>query len=113
MHNLTANTQMSGRPVFRAEISPPPMDKATPVNSRSITPPIKKAQQSILEHVEPLPPVGLRRAHDRPNETAAGYTFLSDTLNTAFNHADPDCRTPALSTRIARTESLRTGHAGT
>ncbi|PSK36005.1 hypothetical protein B9Z65_5820 [Elsinoe australis] len=62
MHNLST-------PVFRAEISPPPADKPTPVSSRSITPPTKsKSPQTTLEHVEPLPPPSanaFRRGHHK------------------------------------------------
>ena len=65
------------------------------------------AELLFLAPDEPLPPVDLGRAHDRPNETSAGYTFLADPLNTAFDHAHPDCRTPSLSARIARTAALR------
>ncbi|PNS16644.1 hypothetical protein CAC42_4608 [Sphaceloma murrayae] len=71
MHNLS-NPGMydaSSRPIFRAEISPPPTDKPTPATSRSITPPTKsKSPQAALEHVEPLPPPSanaFRRGHHK------------------------------------------------
>ncbi|KAF2220873.1 hypothetical protein BDZ85DRAFT_21129 [Elsinoe ampelina] len=62
MHNLST-------PVFRAEISPPPSDRPTAANTRSITPPTKsKSPQPNLEHVEPLPPPSanaFRRGHQK------------------------------------------------
>lgn len=61
-------------PSFRAEISPPPTEKALPMNSRSITPP-KKAPSppSASEHVEPLPPpsaTAFRRGHKKASSLA-------------------------------------------
>lgn len=61
-------------PTFRAEISPPPSDKPTPMSSRSITPPKKTpSPPSTLEHVEPLPAPSanaFRRGHKKASSLA-------------------------------------------
>lgn len=69
MHNLSTPND-SSRPVFRAEISPPPADKPVPASTRSISPPTGKSKspQPALEHVEPLPPPSanaFRRGHQK------------------------------------------------
>lgn len=50
-------------------VSPPPIDRDTPTNSRSFTPPKKApSPSSALEHVEPLPPpsaTAFRRGHKK------------------------------------------------
>lgn len=67
MPNLSSGFE-SPRPIFRSEVTPPPMD--TPMqNKRSITPPKKSnSPQTSLEHVVPLPPPSanaFRRSHKK------------------------------------------------
>lgn len=61
-------------PSFRAEISPPPMDKMSPMNARSFTPPKKTSSPPVsLEPVEPLPPpsaTAFRRGHKKASSLA-------------------------------------------
>lgn len=61
-------------PTFRAEISPPPTERATPTTSRSITPPKKSpSPPAALAHVEPLPPPSanaFRRGHKKASSLA-------------------------------------------
>jgi hypothetical protein len=62
------------KPVFRAEISPPPTERPTPAGSRSITPPKKSSSPaSNLAHVQPLPPPSanaFRRGHKKASSLA-------------------------------------------
>lgn len=67
MHNLSAasNTFEPSIPMFRAEISPPPMERPSHSNSRSDTP---------IEHVQPLPPPSanaFRRGHQKKNPSVS------------------------------------------
>lgn len=88
MHNLhTPSFGDSSRPVFRAEISPPPMDKPTLANLRSMSPPKSKSPASTLEHVQPLPPPSanaFRRGHQKkPSLTLANGTQVLDGIKTS------------------------------
>jgi len=59
----------SPRPVFRSEVTPPPMDTPMQNKQRSITPPKKTSSPQInLENVQPLPPPSanaFRRGHKK------------------------------------------------
>lgn len=69
-------------PTFRAEISPPPAEKATPINTRSITPPkTTPSPASKLEHVEPLPPPSAN-AFRRSHKKATSLAFSSSATTT-------------------------------
>ncbi|KAF2153888.1 hypothetical protein K461DRAFT_292590 [Myriangium duriaei CBS 260.36] len=82
MHNLPTSYADSSRPVFRAEISPPPADKPVPAHTRSISPPTKtRSPQSALEHVEPLPPPSanaFRRGHQKKPSLSLSNGQVSD-----------------------------------
>lgn len=87
MHNLpTASFVDPSRPIFRAEISPPPGEK--PVLARSNSPPSKsRTPQSSLEHVEPLPPPSanaFRRGHQKkPSLSLSNGAQVADGPKTA------------------------------
>jgi len=70
MPNLAAGSPYeSPRPVFRSEVTPPPVDTPMQNKQRSITPPKKTSSpQTSLEHVQPLPPPSanaFRRGHKK------------------------------------------------
>jgi len=74
LSTASSATYDASLPMFRAEISPPPVEHASASNSRSITPPKKAGSPpSVLEHVEPLPPpsaTAFRRGHKKATSLA-------------------------------------------